>query len=154
MSSGEHLSEELVQRFADLAVDGVSPSVVAHAESCEACSARIAEVALMAFSVQEALERDATAIADVAAERRPSPAVPLLVAILVAGAASLPLASEWPSRWTHLKLAWDGAARMLAPLWEAASSPTAQLAATAAALILCAVVAAPLIRRTEVEVKS
>ncbi len=112
MSSGAHLSQELVQRFADLEIADVDARTIAHAESCSVCSERIADAALGTLRVhdvvvtagEELAAREAAREANVAHADAPSPAVPLLVAVLVAALASLPLASDWATRTAHLRL--------------------------------------------------
>lgn len=151
MTSGAHLSQELIQRIADLEIDGVHAHALAHAESCAACSERIADAALATLRVHDVV----VAAAELpAAAPAPSPVAPMIIAVLVAAFASLPLASDWLSRITHVRLVWEAAVRMLEPVWTALASPRVQIAATTSAVLLCLILVMSLARPSRVEVKS
>ena len=151
----------MLQRFVDLETADVDPRTIAHAETCPVCSERIAEAALATLRVHE-LVLSAAALADevpdaapvAARTSAPSPALPLLIAVLVAALASMPLATDWVSRTAHFRLLWEASVRMFEPLWAAVLSPGVHVAATAAAVVLCFIIVLPLARQSQLEVKS
>jgi hypothetical protein len=71
---------------------------------------------------------------------RASPTVPLLVALGVVAVASLPLLQDSVAKLEHLRLTAEALERVAQPVLRALASPTVQLVAALAAVLLCLLV--------------
>jgi hypothetical protein len=136
-TGARHLSEAELQRLVDL--EPVDATLAAHAEGCDLCSARLADVALVAHDVDLTLRLHGDALVTREAGRSGA-TVPILVALGVVAVASLPLLPDAVARLEHLRLTTEALERMAQPALRALSSPTTQLVAALAALVLCCLV--------------
>lgn len=98
------LTDAEVGALADGVLEALSPAALEHAEVCTSCAARIADEAMLALQVGGALMALATGLAAEPGHAKaepaalasarplvPSPTKPILIALAVAGVASLPL---------------------------------------------------------------
>lgn len=142
-SCASPLTDSEVVALADGTIELLSVTALEHAERCECCAARIADHALLSVSVGAALvalassvdqERDQPALPSLpepALVRAPipSPTRPILIALVVAGLASLPLLSSLGHSGVMLlatgrvyrQAAWQGLSAVVAslngPIW-------------------------------------
>lgn len=138
-----HLSEAELQRLADL--EPVDAALAAHAEACDHCSVRLAELALVAHDVDLTLRLHGDALGAREAGRSGA-TVPVLVALGVVAVASLPLLPDALAQLEHLRLTAEALERVAQPALRALASPTTQLVAALAALVLCCLVFASVCR--------
>jgi len=143
-SCASPLTESEVTALADGSIEVLSVTALEHAERCESCAARVADHALLSISVGTALVALASSVA--AEEKQPplpsrpvvaplalapipSPTRPILIALVVAGLASLPLVSSLGNSGLMLlatgrvyrQAAWQGLTAVVAslngPIW-------------------------------------
>jgi hypothetical protein len=142
-SIARHPSDVELQRLADL--EPVDAELAAHTEGCDLCSARLADLALLAHDANVALRLHGEVL--VARETARSGAiVPILVALGVGAVASLPLLRDSVARLEHLRLTAEALERVAQPLFRALSSPTIQIVAALASILLCFLVFASIRR--------
>jgi hypothetical protein len=95
------LTDAEIGALADGAIEAISPAAMEHAETCSSCAARIADEAMLALQVGDALMALAAEPAPAEPARAPtqvstrpavpSPTIPIMIALAVAAVASLPL---------------------------------------------------------------
>jgi hypothetical protein len=132
-----HPTDEELQRIADL--EPVEAEALSHAESCDVCSARLADLALAGLDANVALRLHADALV-VRETVRSGATLPILLALAVAALASLPLLRSSIARLEHLRLTLEGLEHMTQPVLRMLSNPTTQIVAAAAAMLLCVLV--------------
>lgn len=137
-----HLSDEEALCVAD--GQPVAPARLFHCERCEACAARVADLALASLGVHHDLralaEVEPAAVAP--ARVTPSPGLPLALGLAVAMLASIPIVPSaartfmalFGARQAHL----DALGDLLRALWSSSYDPALSVATTALLVLLAA----------------